>query len=94
MSQRRALDTRRGGRGPVLKQAIAAGANTNVSITVTGLGLSDEIVSVFELQPPTASSGSAIANDRTSVATIYAADTLRINANTTGNQILITWWGF
>jgi len=88
----RSLRARLAGAGIDLKVGFAAGAAANTNITVTGIKPGDAIVSVLELQPPTAASGNAIVADRTSATTITAANTIRISAATTGNQVLVVWW--
>jgi hypothetical protein len=78
--------------GAQLKVAYAAGAAANTNITISGIKTSDVLVSVLEIQPPTATSGNTIVADRTAATTIYATNTIRISENTTGNQVLVLWW--
>lgn len=79
------------GRGVQLQQAHAAGAGASTNITITGIRKGDDLVSVFELQPPTAGAGNAIVANRTAATTITANDTIQISVATTGNQVLVTW---
>lgn len=80
------------GRVPQLKVAAVAGANANTNITVTGINKGDLIVSVLEIQPPTAGSGNAIANDRTATTSITAANTIQCTQSTASNQLLVLWY--
>lgn len=80
------------GAGLELKAGFAAGAAANTNITLTGIKPTDALVTVLELQPPTAASGDAIVADRTSVTTIPAANTIKLTQATTGNQLLVLWW--
>lgn len=80
------------GAGLELKVGFAAGAAANTNITLTGIKPRDALVTVLELQPPTAASGNAIVADRTSVTTIPADDTIRLTVGTAGNQLLVFWW--
>lgn len=81
-----------GQRPPVLKRGFGAGANANTNITITGIKPGDVIVSVYELQPPTGSSGGAIANDRTATTSITAANTVQCTASTASNQVDVLYW--
>jgi hypothetical protein len=67
------------------RQFVAAGAGANADITVTGIRGGDILIQVLELP----ASGAAV--DRTAAATIQAANTIRISAATTGNQVLVRW---
>lgn len=78
--------------GSKLKVSYASGADANTNITVSGITTSDILVSVLELQPPTASSGGAIKSDQTANTTIYSNNTIRISQSTAGNQVLVIWW--
>jgi hypothetical protein len=80
------------GQGLELRVGFVAGGAANADLTVPGLAPTASLVSVLELQPPTATSGGAIVADRTAACTIPAADTLRCSAATTGNQLLVIWW--
>jgi hypothetical protein len=80
------------GKGLELKFAAVAGAAANTDITVSGLKTVDKIAAVLELQPPTATSGAAIVADRAAATTIRTDNTIRINADTSGNQLLVVWW--
>jgi hypothetical protein len=91
MAQQR-LAARWSGRPPTLKVGYAAGAGANTNITLTGIKPGDEIVSALELQPPTAGSGAAIANDRTAATSITAANTIQCTSATTGNQLLVIYY--
>jgi predicted ATPase len=88
----RSVRARLAGAGLELKVGFAAGAAANTAITITGIKPSDQLVSVLELQPPSAASGDAIVADRTPDTTISAADTITIAQETTGNQVLVVWW--
>jgi len=79
------------GRGVELKAAVAAGAAANTPISVPGIKRGDILVAVLELQPPTATSGSAIVADRAGQTTV-GNGTIQIATATTGNQLLILYW--
>jgi hypothetical protein len=79
------------GRGVELKAAVAAGAAANTPISVPGIKRGDVLVAVLEMQPPTASSGSAIVADRAGQTTV-GNGTIQIATATTGNQLLILYW--
>jgi len=79
------------GRGVELKAAVAAGAAANTPISVPGIKRGDVLVAVLELQPPTATSGSAIVADRASQTTV-GNGSIQIATATTGNQLLILYW--
>jgi hypothetical protein len=51
--------------GSRLRVTVASGADANTNIPISGITSSDVLVSVLELQPPTASSGNAIKADQT-----------------------------
>jgi len=78
--------------GSKLNVSYAAGAAANTNIPITGITTSDVLVSVLEIQPPTATSGDTIKSDQTANATIYSNGNIRISQNTTGNQVLVIWW--
>jgi len=78
--------------GSKLKVSYADGANANTNIPITGITTSDVLVSVLEIQPPTAISGSTIKSDQTANATIYSNGNIRISQSTAGNQVLVVWW--
>ena len=80
------------GKGVHLKSGFAAGAGANTNITVTGIRPGDQLVAVYELQPPTAGSGGAIVAERSTQTTITANDTIQISQSTTGNQVQTWWW--
>jgi hypothetical protein len=79
------------GRGVELKAAVAAGAAANTPISVPGIKRGDVLVAVLELQPPTATSGSAIVADRAGQTTV-GNGSIQIATATTGNQLLILYW--
>jgi hypothetical protein len=79
------------GRGVELKAAVAAGAAANTPISVPGIKRSDILVAVLEMQPPTATSGSAIVADRAGQTTVDDGS-IRIATATTGNQLLVLYW--
>jgi hypothetical protein len=80
------------GKGLGLKVAFASGAGANTDITISGIKPVDELVAVLEVAPPTASSGGTLVANRTAQTTITAANTIRVSAATTGNQLLVLWW--
>lgn len=88
----RVLRARLLGRGLDLKVGFAAGAAANTDIALPGIKPGDLLVSVLELQPPTATTGNTIVADRTAVTTISGPDTIRLSVATTGNQLLAIWW--
>jgi len=76
------------GRGWILKRAFAAGAAADTNIAITGIKVVDLLVSVFELQPPTAGSGDAIVADRTAITSITSDGNIQVAGQaTTGNQL-------
>lgn len=80
------------GTGLELKVAFANGTTANNAITINGIDVGDVLVSVLEVQPPTASSGGTFLADRTSATTISGANTIKISQDTSGNQVLVLWW--
>ena len=75
-----------------LKINVVAGAEVNTNIAIAGIGTEDTLVSVLEIQPPTASSGNTVASDRTAVTAITSAGNIQCTEITTGNQLLVIWY--
>jgi len=81
------------GRGFTLARGFCAGAGPNVNMTLTGIKLGDKIVAVFELTGDTSTSGDTIAADRTSVAVIVSANTIKLtNQTSAGRQLDVLYW--
>lgn len=80
---------RSGGREPALRVAFGAGAAPNTNIAIPEIKPNDVLISVLELQPPTAAAGNAIAGDRTADTSITSAGNVRSTDDTTGNQVLV-----
>jgi hypothetical protein len=78
--------------GSRLRVSVAAGAGANTNIAISGITTSDVLVSVLEIQPPTASSGNTIKADQTANTVIPSAGNIRISQDTSGNQVLVLWW--
>ncbi|WP_347246313.1 hypothetical protein [Thermogutta sp.] len=78
--------------GSRLRVTHAAGAAANTNIPISGITTSDVLVSVLEIQPPTATSGGTIKADQTANATINSNGNIRISQDTSGNQVLVIWW--
>ena len=68
-----------------LRTVTVAGAAANTNITVTGIKPGDRLVAVHE------HSAAASPVNRTSVTTIQAVDTIRINDDTTGNTVVVVF---
>lgn len=79
------------GAGVELRVAVASGAAQGVNIPIPGIRAADVLVAVLELQPPTATTGGLIVANRAAGATVLD-NAIRLNANTTGNQLLTLWW--
>lgn len=80
------------GRGFTLKVGFCAGAGPNVNMTLTGIKLGDQIVSVMELTGDTGTSGDTIAADRTAVVSIVSANTIKSSVTSAGRQLLVMYW--
>lgn len=80
------------GAGLELRKAVVSGATPNADIAVAGLKRTSVLVSVLEFQPPTATAGNAIVAERVGVASVPQDGVLRVNADTSGNQLLVEWW--
>lgn len=85
------LASRFGGRPPWIRFALAPGATANTAITISGIQRHHTLLSVLELQPPTAAAGNAIVADRAGVTTITTNNTIQISVSTAGNQLLVIW---
>lgn len=80
------------GSGLRLRRGFGAGAGDGVNINIAGIKPGDEIVSVFQLTAPSAASADAIVADRTAVASITGAGTIKVTGFvTTGNQVECLW---
>ncbi len=80
------------GKGFKLGVGFAAGTTADTDITITGIKIGDVIISALVLQPPTASSGSAISADLVAECIITAANTIQFtDTSTANNQVLIIW---
>jgi hypothetical protein len=80
------------GGGLAFGRRVAAGAAANTNITVTGIKPGDQIISCYEMQPPTAGSGSAVVADRASEVKVTAVNTIQLTTTaTTGNQLDVFW---
>jgi hypothetical protein len=71
---------------PFIQSEIGTGALANTSITVTGISLTDKLISVIEFNTSTGAW-----TDRTAASSIYAADTVRCTSSTNGNSIYVLW---
>jgi hypothetical protein len=70
-----------------LRCFVAAGAGANSDITVTGIKLGDQIVSVIEA----ASAIATLDNERSALTTITADGIIRISASTSGKTLIVIW---
>ena len=71
---------------PFIGTGIATGALANTSMTLTGIALTDTLISVIEVN---ASSGAW--TDRTAATSIYAANTIRCTQSTNGNIVYVLY---
>lgn len=73
-----------GAQRPEIKSAVADGAAANTDITVTGIGVDDELVGVVSLDGTSST-------DLLGTATIQAADTIQITSSTASGKLLVVW---
>jgi len=72
---------------------VVSGAGSATNIAISGIERNDLLVSVLELQPPTAASGNAVKGDRTAEASITSSGNIQLSTtSTTGNQLLVIWY--
>lgn len=71
---------------PYIGSGLGAGALANTDITISGIGTSDVLISVVEIN---ASSG--LQTDRTAASTITAANTIRCTQSTNGNSVYVLY---
>ena len=65
--------------------SVVTGGAANTNLTLTGIAVGDSLASVIEYE-------AGVPVDRTSVATINSANTIRVNDTTTGNMLVVTWY--
>ena len=71
---------------PFIQSEVAAGAGANASITITGISLTDKLISVIEYNTT-----SGAQTDRTAASSIYAANVIRCTSSTSGNSVYVLW---
>lgn len=77
-----------------VKKAVVAGAAQDTNIAVSGIQPTDVLLSVLEVQPPTAASGNAVVADRVAAGTVNITSAGNIQTTTTsaGNQLIVEWF--
>lgn len=71
---------------PFVAGGVAAGAGANASMTLTGIALTDTLISVIEVNATTGAW-----TDRTAASSIHAADVIRCTSSTNGNSVFVLY---
>jgi len=71
---------------PFIAGGVAIGAGANASMTLTGIALTDTLISVIEINATTGAW-----TDRTAATSIYAADVIRCTSSTSGNSVYVLY---
>lgn len=77
-----------------IKVGFAAGAAAATNIPIAGIEPGDRLLTVLEVQPPTAGAGNTIVAERIGEASITSAGNIQLTTtDTTGNQLLVLYLG-